>query len=126
MSKTHIASTAVSYTSSLRITISLSSGKVEVLKAARVAMRVMAPPPSPPSENGAGYWFEVRDKDGNLLYHRPLPHSDLSSIEVFDDPKGGTIRRVTVPESERKIDLIIPDFPNAVEFTLHGPEPKVK
>ena len=112
------------YTHSLRVTLSLVSGKVNVLKATRVAMKALAPPPSPPPKKGSGFWFEIRDKDGKLLYYRPLPHGDPDTIEVFDDPEVGTIRRVPVRNPERKIDLIIPDIPGAAEFTLHGPKRK--
>ena len=41
---------------------------------------------------------------------------------VFDDPDGGTIRRVPVAGGPRKVELIVPDLPDATEFTLHGPE----
>ncbi|MBZ5512246.1 MAG: hypothetical protein LAN70_13910 [Acidobacteriia bacterium] len=122
MSKVHIASSTAGYTHSLRVTISLASGTVKVLKAMRVAMRAVAPPPSPPTEDSSGYWFEIRDKNGKLLYYRPLPHGDPESIEVFDDQKRGTIRRIPATKPERKIELIVPDFPDAAEFTLHGPK----
>ena len=122
MSQIHVASAIVPYTYSLRVLLSLNGGKVQVLKATRVAMRAPGSPPSPPAKEASGYWFEVRDKAGKLLYHRPLPHADMDSIEVFDDPKGGTIRRVPVTNPERKIELIIPDLSDASEFTLHGPE----
>ena len=122
MSKLHIGSASTPYTHSLRVTLSLGSGKVAVLKALRVAMKAPAPPASPPAKNGSGFWFEVRDKDGALLYHRPIPHGSLDGIEVFDDPQGGTIRRVPVAKPDPQIELIIPDLPAATEFTLHGPE----
>lgn len=126
MSKNHIGSRGAGYTHSLRVTISLASGAVKVLKAKRVAMRAVAPAPSAPTEKSSGYWFEVRDKKGKLLYHRPLPHGDPESVEVFDDPDGGTIRRVPSSKTEHKIELIIPDFPDSAEFTLHGPKTRAE
>lgn len=126
MSKMHVGSTAATYTHSLRVTLSLAAGMVEVLKATRIAMRAPASPPSPPDEKASGLWFEIRDGKGELLYHRPLPHSDIDSVEVFDDPKGGAIRRVPVASRARKIDLIVPDLAGAAEFTLHGPEPRAE
>jgi hypothetical protein len=122
MSETHLGSAPVPYTYSLRVTLSFASGKVKILNARRVAMRALGSPPTPPAEDSSGFWFEIHDEDGKLLYHRPLPHGDLDTVEVFDDPKGGTIRRVPVSNPERKIDLIIPDIPDATEFTLHGPK----
>jgi hypothetical protein len=122
MSKMHIASTAVPYTHSLRVTLSLAKGKVQILNATRVAMRAPGAPPSPPTRDSSGFWFEIRDKEGKLIYYRPLPHPDLDSLEVFDDPEGGTIRRVPASPSEIKIDLILPDLPQASEFLLYGAE----
>lgn len=122
MSKTHIASTPLPYTHSLRVLLSLAQGEVKVLKVTRVAMRALAAPASPPQENSSGLWFEVRSADGKLLYHRPLPHGDIESVEVFDDPKSGTIRRVPVKDAERKVELIVPDITGAAELTVHGPK----
>ena len=121
MSKAHISSTAVPYTHSLRVTLSLGRGSVTIQKVTRVAMRAPAPPPTAPAENASGFWFEVRNGKGEVLYHRPLPIRDLDSVEVFDDPKGGTIRRVPSTKAERKLDLIVPDLADAAEFILHGP-----
>lgn len=122
MSKTHYGGQPLTYSHALRVTLSFASGRISELKATRIAMRVPATLETPPPENGAGYWFEVRDAGGRLLYCRPLPHGDPGSIEVFDDPEGGGIRRVPVARRETKVDLLVPDFPEAAEFTLHGPE----
>ena len=122
MSNLHIGSAPAPYTHSLRVTFSLGAGQVTVVKALRVAMKAPAAPPSPPAKNGSGFWFEVRDKDGGLLYHRPIPHGGFDSIEVFDDPKSGAIRRVPTAKPNPQVELIIPDLPGATEFTLHGPE----
>jgi len=119
MSQVHIASTPVPYTHSLRVLLSLAQGEVKVLKVTRVAMRALAAPPSPPQENSSGFWFEVRTADGKLLYHRPLLHGDVDSVEVFDDPNGGAIRRVPVKDSVRKVELIAPDMTGAAE--IDGP-----
>jgi hypothetical protein len=121
MSKVHIASTPVPYTYSLRVLLSVTKGEVKLLKVTRVAMRALAAPSSPPQENSSGFWFEVRDAEGKLLYHRPLPHGDVESVEVFDDPQKGKIRRVPVKDSERKVELIVPDLTTSSQLTVHGP-----
>ncbi len=120
MSRFHVASVPVPYTHSLRVTLFLKDGNLRVLQVVRVAMRAPAAPPSPPAKEQSGFWFEVRDAQGNLLYHRPLPHPVTDSIEVFDDPKGGSIRRVPAKRAEVKFDLILPDLPQATEFTFYG------
>ncbi len=122
MSKVHVASTPVPYTYSLRVLLSLTKGEVKLLKVTRVAMRALAAPSSPPNEKSSGFWFEVRDAEGKLLYHRPLPHGDLESAEVFEDPQGGAIRRIPVKDSERKIELIVPDLTSSSELIVHGPK----
>lgn len=121
MSKAHLASSPVPYTHCLRLTLSIDNGSVQLLKVTRVAMRALAADPAPPAAGTSGFWFEVTDPNGKVIYHLPLPHSDLDSVEVFDDPQGGAIRRV--PRSRggpRKVELIVPDLPAAAIFTLHG------
>lgn len=121
MSSLHIASRPVPYTNSFRITFVAEPGKVEVASVARVAMRALASLPPPSGESHSGFWFELRGDKGDLLYHRPIRDPLPDSVEVFDDPQGGTIRRVPTTRTRAKFDVIAPDLPGAAEFTLHGP-----
>lgn len=124
MSSLHTGSRPVPYTHSFRITFAAEPGKVEIVSVARVAMRAPASLPMPPGDGHSGFWFELRSDKGDLLYVRPLRNPLPDSVEVFDDPQGGTIRRVPTDRTQAKFDVIAPDLPDAAEFTLYGPAAK--
>ena len=119
MSELHVASVPVPYTHCLRVSLSLANGTVQIMKVTRVAMRAPASPATPPSRGSSGFWFEVQDGKGKLLYHRPLPSTHLDSLEVFDEKTGG-IRRVANTKGTARLELILPDIPQGAEFVLHG------
>jgi hypothetical protein len=116
----HIASTAVPYSHSFRLTFTIRPGQVELVSVARVAMRAPAPATPPPGEQQSGFWVELRGHKGELLYHRMLRNPLPDSVEVFDDEKGGTIRRVPSKRTEAKFDVIVPDLAAASDLFLHG------
>jgi hypothetical protein len=116
----HIASTSVSYSHSFRLTFTIHPGRVELVSLARVAMRAPAPATPPPSERQSGFWVELRGDKGELLYHRALRNPLPDSLEVFDDEKNGTIRRVPTNRTEAKFDVIVPDLAAASDVVVHG------
>jgi hypothetical protein len=56
-----------------------------------------------------------------VLYHRALRTPQLDSVEVFEDEKSGAIRRVPTTRRAAKLDVILPDLPDAAELVLYGP-----
>jgi hypothetical protein len=120
MSTHHIASTPVSYSYSFRLTFTIESGRVKLLSAAREEMRAPAPATPPPAKEQSGFWVELRSEKGELLYYRPFRNPLPDSVEVFDDEKGGTIRRVPSTRTEAKFDMIVPDLPAASQLVVHG------
>ena len=86
-------------------------------------MRAPASASGQPADEQSGVWVALRSAGGHVLYHRVLrtPHPD--SLEVFEDEKTGAIRRVlTARPQVMKLDLIVPDLPDASELTLYGPK----
>lgn len=123
MSSQHVASQPISYTHSLRIELSVEGGKATVVQVHRVAMRAPASSQGSPAERQSGLWVEIRNDDGRILYYRPLRTLHQDSVEVFEDERGGAIRRVpTARPQAMKFDLIVPDLPEAAELRLYGAE----
>lgn len=126
MSKLHIAPTPARYTHSLRILFTIDSSAIEIASVTRVAMRAPGSIAAPVSDKRTGYWFEILGSDGELLYHRPLRDPLPDSVEVFDDPGGGTLRRVPRNRPKQaKFEIIVPDLPGTSQFLLYGPAPNV-
>lgn len=111
----------ISYMYTLRVTFSYDGSKLEITRVQRVAMRAPAPASTPPQESQAGYWFEVRDDKGALIYHRPIHDPMRSDIESFGDAPGQPIRRHPARTAKGEFELLIPDLPGAQTFRLHGP-----
>ncbi len=116
----HFAQRTPQYTHSLRLTFSYSGTEVRLAGVERVAVLAPAAVTPPPEGEQAGYWIEVRDSAGNLLYHRPLHDPIRADIEVFGDEPGGPIYRVSNEKREGEFDVLVPDLPEASAFVLYG------
>lgn len=121
MSGHHVASPQVPYTHAFRIELSFDGGKARTNEVHRVAMRAPASASAVPVNGQSGVWVELRAEGGRVLYHRSLRTPHLDSVEVFEDAKAGGIRRVPTNRSEAKLDVIVPDLPEASELVLYGP-----
>jgi hypothetical protein len=127
MSKIHIASVPTGYTHSLRIRFQIEGSTVTIVSVSRVAMRALGSIAGAESDNSSGYWCEVRGANGELLYDRPMRNPLPDSLEVFEDPDGGSLRREPQKRaSQATFEVIIPDLVGAEEFSFHGPTSKAK
>ena len=111
----------ISYTHTLRVTFAYDGPKLEITRVERVAMRAPAVATPPPQEGQAGYWLEVRDGNGALIYHRPLHDPLRRDIESFGDPSGTPMRRHPATTTKGEFEVLVPDLPGAQTFRLHGP-----
>jgi hypothetical protein len=118
MSNAHTAQ-PISYTHTLRITFAYDGPKLEIARVQRVAMR--APAATTTQENQAGYWLEVRDGNGALLYQRPIHDPMRRDIESFGDAPGDPMRRHPATATKGEFEVLVPDLPGAQAFRLHGP-----
>jgi hypothetical protein len=120
MSSHHVAATPVAYTHAFRVGLTFEDGKATISSVQRVAMRAPASAEGLPAEGQSGVWVALKAEDGKVLYHRALRTPQLDSVEVFDDEKTGAIRRVPTTQRAAKMDVILPDLPDAAEFVVHG------
>jgi hypothetical protein len=114
------ADTAQSYTHTLRITFAYDGSNLQISRVQRVAMRAPASQ-SAQHENQAGYWLEVRDDKGNLLYWRPIHDPMRQDIESYGDAPGAPLRRQPASAMKGEFEVLVPDLPAAHTFRLHGP-----
>ncbi len=110
----------------LRLTFAYDQDQIRLIRSQRVEM--IAPPSvtPPPQANQAGYWFEVRDSNGNLIYHRVIHDPIRTDLEVFSDDPTQSITRIPNPNPRGEFTLLVPDLPAANSFTFHGVPPQAK
>src|SRR5262245_9164032 len=79
----------------------------------------MAVPPSDPIqgyEGQSGFWYELRDANGKVLYRRVIGKPLGAGVEVHDPETGS--RWYDVKESSGVIVALVPDLPNAESLVL--------
>lgn len=84
-------------------------------------MRTPAHALAPSAGERAGYWVEVRDATGELIYYCPLHDPIRADVEVFGDEPGAPIYRVPNDTREGEFDVLVPDLPHASHLALNGP-----
>jgi hypothetical protein len=103
-----------------RLTFEFEDDKVRVVAQQRVAM--MAPPDDTELLEGAraGYWAEVRDADGEILYrqvlHAPIQHQ----YEVHSPEPGEPSHHVDAPRPKGVFQVVVPDLPAGREVVIYG------
>ena len=110
-----------SYTHTLRITFAHDGPKLEIARVQRVAMLAPAAAAPPAGDERAGYWLEVSDSKGALLYHRPIHDPTRRHIESFGEAPGAPMRRHPATTDPGEFEVLVPDLPDAQTFRLQGP-----
>ena len=103
-----------------RLTFAYDGDNVSLARAQRVAMiapPVVTPPPAPTS---SGFWLEVRDKGGKLIFHRPLHNPLRRHVEQFGEKKGDPMQRISPDTQKGEFQVLVPDLPAGAQFTVHG------
>lgn len=105
----------------LRVTLVYDGAQVTVAGAERVAMIAPASAAAPPQRDQSGYWLEVHDAGGRLVYYRPLHQPIRIDIEAFSPDARPSITRVPVDTLTGSFTVLLPDTPDARTLELHGP-----
>ncbi len=115
-----------SQTHALRLTFAYRGNTARLIRAQRVAMKVPAVVTPTPARHSSGFWFEIRNAKGALLYHRPVHDPIQTDIEVFSDRPEQSITRIPVAKPEGEFTLLVPDLAGAHSFHFFGPPPSAK
>ena len=105
----------------LRLTFEYRNTDIRLIESRRVTM-ITPPVVTPVPKHGQiGYWFQVTEASGRIVYHRPL-HSPIAiDIEVYAQDREQSIARVPVAGRGGQFTVLVPDLPDATSFALHGP-----
>lgn len=105
----------------LRLTLAYEGTQIRITGSERVAMIVPAATTAPPQADQTGYWLEVHDDAGRIVYHRPLHQPIAIDTEAFSPDRAQSITRVPATPRAGQFTVLIPDVPGARTFELHGP-----
>jgi len=103
----------------LRLTFEVVGGEVKLVKHRRVNM--ITPPAvgeAPEAGKHGGFWVELRDEDGRVLFHRALIPPAGNTVEVHSPD--GTIRHEYAPSRESTFEVLVPDYGDAASIVLYG------
>ena len=107
-------------TAAWRLTFEYDGEDVRVVSQERVEM---LPPPDDEellSHGDAGYWVEVRDDDGEVLYRQVVHDPIRTDIEVFPEDPSQPIERVALDHPRGLFQVVVPDLPAGSQAVLHG------
>lgn len=104
----------------LRITFAYRGRGIRLAASRRVAM--IAPPSvtEAPKSGQSGYWVELRDAAGDLLYHRALSNPIRADAEVYSDDPRQTLTRIPIAAPEGQFEVLVPDLPDAQTLLFFG------
>jgi hypothetical protein len=71
----------------------------------------------------SGFWVELRDAKGKVLYRRVMQNPVQTEVEVFDPEEGP--HRHAVEEPSGVFSILVPDMPDAeqIAFVSSPPDP---
>lgn len=103
----------------LRLTFRVVEGEVQLASIERLDMIC---PPSvgerPIAGKHGGFWMELRDSGGRVLFHRNLHLPFTDSVEVHSPD--GKIQRIFGAAGNNIFEVLLPDEANAKSVTLMG------
>ena len=103
-----------------RLTFEYDGDDVRVVSQEHVEM--LAPPDDEEllSHGDAGYWVEVRDDDGSVLYRQVVHDPIRTDAEVFPEDPSQPIERVQLDRPKGVFQVVVPDLPAGSEAVLQG------
>jgi hypothetical protein len=100
---------------SLRVTLTWDGKALAVRHITKVAMMAPASEATPPKQGAVGFWVELHDRKGRLLYCRVLRNPIATHVEVFSPNE---IERIPVAPAPTEFDVIVPDYDEAGELVV--------
>jgi len=99
-----------------RIRLMFSEGKWSTVANFVINRKTLPQGHAVPKEGGRGFWYELRDSRGRILYSRKVANPFQPSLELFDP--GDRITRVDLIRKTVYVELLLPDLPAATEFRI--------
>lgn len=95
---------------SVRFTLLLSGGKLQLVKKQRIAMIPTPDERCIDQTNGSGSWIELRQSDGKTLYRRVINDPLDEHVEVQTGASEAPFTWKKTSEMERTIIILVPEL----------------
>lgn len=99
-----------------RLTFAYRDGSIELVSEQRVDMRMPARTTHP--EPRAGFWYELRDAESEVLFRLDAEDPIPTDVEVFSDDPERTIERAPHAPEEGVFTVLLPEIEDAEEVRL--------
>jgi hypothetical protein len=97
---------------SLRLVFRYDSDRYELVELQPIRVITPGPAAAAPRVGGdAGYWVELRDSGGKVLYHKDISRLIGAEAEVYDPD--GHIEHLVGPPGHGQFEILVPDYPRA-------------
>ena len=94
----------------LRLTFAYEGSTVRLVSRTSVEMITPAATPTRIREGQSGFWYELRDQTGRILYQLALHNPIRFEAEAFPEDQRQPIRHVPIPHPRGTFDLLVPDL----------------
>ncbi|TEB05460.1 hypothetical protein Psch_02501 [Pelotomaculum schinkii] len=102
----------------LRLTFAYRGEEIELVVAQRVAMFVPPADSLEEREPRSGFWLELRDAAGALVFRQDLHNPIAADYEVFPENPAGEIVRLPAAAPSGTFTLVIPEPERAENLVL--------
>ena len=104
---------------SFRMSFEVRDGKINLVNSVRLPMICPLSFGAPPNlDIHEGFWVEVRNSEGTVVFFKILNVGLLNSVEVFE--KDGTIKRIYGKPEQVNFEILIPDMGKGHELVFVG------
>ncbi len=102
----------------LRLTFSYEGSTVRLVS--RQSVEMITPPasPYPIREGQTGFWYELRERGGKVLYQRAVHNPIHFDVEIFSDDPQQPMSRQKVDNPSGIFVLFVPDIPEGYNVVL--------
>ena len=104
----------------LRLTFTYEGSTVRLVSRRSVEMITPAASPTSIREGQSGFWYELRDRPGRVLYQLALHNPIRVEAEVFPEDQSQPIRRVPIRHPRGTFDLLVPDLDEGDTVILYS------
>jgi hypothetical protein len=102
----------------LRLTFAYEGSSIHLTS--RQSVDMLTPPSnaSPIRQGQSGFWYELRDREGKVLYQRAIYNPIRFEEEIFPEDHREPIRRMRRANPRGTFDVLVPDIPEGDTVVL--------